>query len=67
MPRSRQKSKLNCFKCKIRKSNFFSMCGECSQIYCGNCLNNHECNLAIKDRELKKRQRLKREQNLPKK
>ena len=55
MPRSRQKSRLNCFKCKIRRYNFFSICGECSQIYCALCLENHKCEFAIKEYKNRKK------------
>ena len=53
--RAKQKSRLNCFQCKMRKSNFFSVCGECAEIYCGNCLIEHECNIAINDRIMKQK------------
>lgn len=53
MTRSKQKAKLNCYKCKNRKCNWFSMCGECSQIYCAKCLDDHQCSKAIEDRQNK--------------
>lgn len=67
MTRSKQKAKLNCYKCKNRKCNWFSMCGECSQIYCATCLNDHECSKAIEDRENKnkpKKRRNKKHDNI---